>query len=356
MRALLSALLFACCFSSLSADILFLGDTHFGENYQSSPRFNKGVNIIEERGYDHFFENVKHILNQSEVTFANLETPLISTPEKPVSYYKPYLHWSDPAAVPNYLAKYNIKFVSLGNNHVFDYGPQGFEQTVLSLEASGIKWFGAGSNDSAAIEPLITTVGTKTLIVFGGFEYRQKYDTLFDFYSTQDKPGVNRLDTATLNPVIKEYRQKYPGAMIVIYPHWGSNYKPAGATQKEMAHSFIDAGADIIVGHGAHTVQEAEMYMGKWIFYNIGNFIFNAPGRYGSTGAKPYGMMLNLIADGTDFRPVVYPIYTNNKESDYALRLLENEELEDCAEYVFGKEKFVIKFDEHCIKPENRIN
>lgn len=349
MRAVLSVILLVFCTHSLSTDVLFLGDTHFGDNYQFSPLYNKGVNMIEERGYNIFFENVKHILNRSEATFANLETPLISTPETPVSYYKPYLHWSDPIGVPKYFAKYNIKFVSLGNNHVFDYGLQGFEQTVLSLQASGISWFGAGSNDSAAIEPLITTAGNVILIVFGGFEYRQKYDTLYDFYASQNKPGVNKLDTTTLNPVIKEYRQKYPGAMIVIYPHWGSNYKPAGTTQKKMAHSFIDAGADIIVGHGAHTVQEAELFKGKWIFYNIGNFIFNAPGRYSSTSAKPYGMMVSLKIAGSEIQPVIYPVFTNNKESDYSLRLLDDVELEDCADFVFGKTNFFVNYNEHSI-------
>ncbi|HMT11536.1 MAG TPA: CapA family protein [Ignavibacteria bacterium] len=335
------------------ADILFVGDTHFGENYQYSPRYNKGVNIIDEQGYDIFFENVKHVLKDREAVIANLETPLVSSPENPVSYYKPYLHWSDPAAAPVFLAKYNIKYVSLGNNHVFDYGERGYNQTVLSLQTSGIVWFGAGSNDSAAIEPLLTKAGGKTLIVFGGFEYRQKYDTLFDFYASQTKPGVNKLDTLTMNLKIKEYRLKYPEAIIVIYPHWGANYKPAGTQLKAMAHSYINAGADVVIGHGAHTVQEAELYNGKWIFYNIGNFIFNARGRYGSTGAKPYGMMISLNFTASDVRPTIYPLYTNNKESDYCLRLLDDDELDDCAAYVFGDSKYHVDYNAHSITPGN---
>lgn len=340
-------LLFTCCHSR--GDILFLGDIHFGENYQFSPRYNKGVNVITESGYDYFFENVKDILALSEVTFANLETPLISSPEMPVSYYKPYLHWSDPIAAPKFLVKYNIKYVSLGNNHVFDYGAAGFNQTILSLQALGIRHFGAGSNDSAAIEPLVTTTGSHTLIVFGGFEYRQKYDTLYDFYASDNKTGVNRLDTIRLNQQIREYRKKFPAGIIVIYPHWGSNYKPAGENQKSMAHSYINGGADVIIGHGAHTVQEAELYKGKWIFYNIGNFIFNAPGRYASTGALPYGLMVSLKPDGSKLNAAVYPIYTDNKESGYQTRLLDDDELLECAEYVFGRKKYRLNYEERSI-------
>ena len=94
-----------------------------------------------------------------------------------------------------------------------------------------------------------------------------------------------------------QYKMANPDIFIVIYPHWGGNYKPVSDVQKAFAHNWIDAGADIVIGHGAHTIQEIEQYKGKWIFYNIGNFIFNALGRYSSTGAKPYSLMVKLIIE-----------------------------------------------------------
>ena len=127
-----------------SLSVLFLGDTHFGENYQYDPKFNKGENIIEEYGYDYFFENVKDILSSSDITICNLETPLTNNSTSPVSYLKPYLHWSDPVNTVKYFKKYNIMNVTLGNNHVFDQGINGFNETVNSLDTAGIKYFGAG--------------------------------------------------------------------------------------------------------------------------------------------------------------------------------------------------------------------
>jgi len=321
-----------------SLSVLFLGDTHFGDNYQYDPKFNRGVNVINEYGHDYFFENVKNILRSSDVTICNLETPLTKTPA-PVSALKPYLHWSDPDKTAKYLIKYNIKNVTLGNNHVLDQGVTGFTETINSLQNAGINCFGAGNNSVEAIQPLINDVKGVKLIVFGGFEYRAKYDAVYNFYADSLKAGVNRLDTIKLNEQILNYRKYFPDARIVIYPHWGSNYKQVNPRQIAFARSWINAGADIIIGHGAHTVQDIEMYKGKWIIYNIGNFIFNAPGRYQTTRAKPYGLMIRMVFSKDADKILLYPIHTNNKANDYQIRELNEEEFTELEDYLL-KGKF----------------
>ena len=155
------------------------------------------------------------------------------------------------------------------------------------------------------------------------------------------------LDTINLSSQIRSYRKDYPDAIIIIYPHWGSNYKPASDIQRSFAHNYIDCGADYVIGHGAHTIQEAEVYKGKWIFYNLGNFIFNAPGRYRSTRAKPYGMIVNLKVSKNESKNerkiVISPIYTNNNETDYLVRSLDDDEMADFTNYLLnGKYKFKV--------------
>jgi poly-gamma-glutamate synthesis protein (capsule biosynthesis protein) len=63
---------------------------------------------------------------------------------------------------------------------------------------------------------------------------------------------------------------------LVIYPHWGTEYATSpNKKQIQLAHSWIDAGADAIVGHHPHVVQTVEIYKDKYIFYSLGNFIFD---------------------------------------------------------------------------------
>jgi poly-gamma-glutamate synthesis protein (capsule biosynthesis protein) len=59
-------------------------------------------------------------------------------------------------------------------------------------------------------------------------------------------------------------------------PHWGTEYEAIhSASQEKLAHSWIDAGADIIIGSHPHVIQDAEMYKNRPIFYSVGNFVFD---------------------------------------------------------------------------------
>lgn len=353
MKLLLSVfiLLFAGHSYGDSLKILFLGDTYFGESYQTNPGHNDGVNIIEEYGYDYFFENVKILLAESDYIIANLETSLFQSNE--VKYLrKPYSHWSYGEKTCHILSKYKINCVSLGNNHVMDYGPEGLNETIRHLDSNNISYFGAGFSRNEAVKPLVKLfyegADTFRLAIIGGFEDRPNYDTLYNFYATEDKPGVNKINTHEVVEQVKILKEQYKDIFIVFFPHWGKNYKPVMDYQKEIAHNLINSGVDLIIGHGAHTIQETEEYKGKFILYNIGNFIFNAPGRYESTGAKPFGYMAQLV---TSFRSSkkwlrVYPVFTNNLKSNYQLRFFDEDESDEFYKNTFiGKNNVLIRTD-----------
>lgn len=313
------------CYSD-SVSVLFLGDTFFGSTERSSYSYRSSPLFEQTKSYDLFFENIAHILLSSDEVICNLETPL--TDETGIiSSRKPYIHSTDPDSAVKYFNKYNIGYVSLGNNHVFDMGLAGFNQTTNSLSKGNINYFGAGDNTEEALKPQILDNESSRVIIFSGFEYRPNYDTLYHFYAGAKSPGVNMLDTVRLNERIIYYKNLYPDSKIIIFPHWGSNYGDVNDRQIKHAHSWINAGADAVIGHGSHTVQPIELYRNKFIFYGIGNFIFNAPGRYFSTGAKPYGIMLKIIVKDSNTDFILYPIFTDNKKNNYKLRLLNSAEL-----------------------------
>lgn len=331
MLALFSSYLIA---QDKETKLLFLGDTYFGETYQFEPKFNHGVNIIQENGYEYFFENVKELLYSSDYTVINLETPLIK-PLSNVTYSaKPYLHWGDPELSVIYFSKYYIDAVSLGNNHTMDHGTAGFNSTINILSKSNIEFFAAGINTEEASKPLIKNINGFRFAVLGGFEYRKSYDSLYNFYAKDTSGGVNMLDAETISSKIKELKAAEPGIFVIIFPHWGSNYKPANDRQKIIARRLIDAGADLIIGHGAHTLQEIEEYKTKIILYSIGNFIFNAPGRFSSSEAKPYGLACQLLVNDSDISMKLFPFLTDNKETEYRLTPLEDDMLDDCHKFL----------------------
>lgn len=316
-----------------SLSVLFLGDTYFGEAYQQDPKFNRDLNILEVRGYDSFFENVKGLLLGSNFAVANLETPLIDANDVPLSTIGNYVHYADTKTTPEFLTRYNIRAVTLANNHTMDLGSRGLISTVNTLSKSRISSFGAGDNEDEASKPYtaeFTSSGKIYRLYVLGCYWQREFFMKKGFYSGVSKSGVYMLDTVKLGKQIREIKAKDPDSFVVIYPHWGSNYKPANEIQKNAAHYLVDAGADLIIGHAAHTVQEAELYNGKWIFYNIGNFIFNAPGRYRSTKAKPYGLMIQLLLKEGGTTLKIYPVFTDNKKSDYNLRYLNEAEIKDC--------------------------
>ncbi len=321
-----------------SLEILFLGDLDFGESYQSDPKFNSGVNIINKYGYDYMFENIKSLLFESDFTIANLETPLTDSSAPKISLRKLYSHWSRPLQTIEYLKKYNISAVSLGNNHAFDCGAEGLNNTITALKTGGIEFFGAGDNIEQASEPFVKQFvangDTITIAVLTGFEFRKTYDSLFHFYAGKNAPGVNQISVERISQQVKELKDKYRNPFIIIFPHWGRNYGWKTDKQTEDAHKLIEAGVDLILGQGSHMVQEVEKYNGHWIIYSIGNSVFNAPGRYDTPDSNPYsfiaGLIIRNVPGDEELHLRLFPIFTDNLKNDYQTRFLNDEEMADC--------------------------
>src|SRR5690606_33310167 len=83
-------------------------------------------------------------------------------------------------------------------------------------------------------------------------------------------------DTDSAVRMIATLQTEHPDALIVVYPHWGEEYATTSSPrQQSLAHAFIDAGADAVIGSHPHVVQELELYNEKLIAYSLGNFVFD---------------------------------------------------------------------------------
>jgi poly-gamma-glutamate capsule biosynthesis protein CapA/YwtB (metallophosphatase superfamily) len=349
--------------SSSSLKIFFLGDLDFGESYQSDPKFNSGINIKEKFSNDYFFEIMRGLLSTSNLTIANLETPLADSITPKLSLRKLYSHWSSPLQTVECLNKYYIKVVSLGNNHAFDCGTEGLNSTISALQSGGIEFFGAGNNIEQSEKPFIKQFvrygDSITIAVFTGFEYRQTYDSLFHFYAKENSPGVNKISIENISKQIEVLRNEYNNLFVILFPHWGKNYQWKTDKQTETAHELIDAGADLIIGQGSHMLQEVERYNGHWIIYSIGNSVFNAPGRYEYYNAPPYSFIAELVfrinKEDRETHLRLYPVFTDNLKCSYQIRFLNNDEIENCYRILEEKSSDKITFkNEFRLKEANK--
>lgn len=312
-------------------DIFFYGDLEFAESYQARYDVQFKRNVLRQKGYDYTLEKVKHFLNEADLNIANFESVITNEQSSSLTGVKACVHWDDPEIVPELLKRHNMHAVSLGNNHGYDYDRAGLIQTLQSLDAAGVSHFGAGLDEKAAAEPYVknVTLGKQNLnlYVFGGYKYRQDYDKDFHYYAQGSKGGVNLLIPERVNEKIAKIKKEDKDAYIVMFPHFGFDLQKTVQHQREMAHAFIDAGADIVIGHGPHMINEIEYYKGIPIIYSLGNFMFAADFHKKSLD---YSLIAKLsFKKNFGLKPVValYPIYTNEIKNNYQTRPIAKEEL-----------------------------
>jgi poly-gamma-glutamate capsule biosynthesis protein CapA/YwtB (metallophosphatase superfamily)/uncharacterized membrane protein (UPF0127 family) len=203
------------------------------------------------------FLNILDYLKTFDYVIANLEGPISDKGTKVGNKYS----FRMKPEVAEALSNTNIKIVNLANNHIFDYGKIAFEDTLKNLEKNNINYFGN------SYEPLIVEKeGVK--IGFLGFSDFLKYLEV-----KENKIGI-AVANNNLSEIIKKTKEKVD--ILIVSFHWGEEYQElANERQRKLAKLAIDSGADLVIGHHPHVIQDIEKYKDKFIFYSLGNFIFD---------------------------------------------------------------------------------
>lgn len=173
------------------------------------------------------------------------------------------------------LVDLNIDAVSIANNHTFDLGREGLQNTIELLKKNNILFFGAGMNSEEASKPVIIKKKNKSIALLGYCSDSTGYGYLP--IAKDNTSGVNHLN---INKVLQDIRiAKENNDYVFVLPHWGMEhtyFPPVGC--KRDAYRMIRAGADGIIGGHPHRIQPLCSYKGKPIYYSLGNFLF--PDRY----------------------------------------------------------------------------
>ncbi len=215
-------------------------------------------------------------LAQTDLRIVNLECALTLHNKEWSRTRKTFHFRADPDAV-RVLQAAHIDACTLANNHVLDYEERGLRDTLRVLDAAGIRHAGAGANAMEAEAPAL-------LEVHGASPCRVALISCTDnepaFAADAGHPGTNYLDVAldeeTLARVARCIGQAHElGADLVIWAnHWGANFvERPSSLFRDFARKVIELGADVYYGHSAHICQGVEIYKGRPILYDTGDFL-----------------------------------------------------------------------------------
>lgn len=170
----------------------------------------------------------------------------------------------------NVLRVKNCNIYGVANNHIMQHGPIAFADTINTILSTGGDYF--GSNDKKT--HLFIHQGRKVSIT--GLSYRiEEFNFIPSYWHNPE-----------LSEIEKEFKKLPADAFKIIYLHWGNEFVSMPSTnQKQIAHWLIDIGFDLVIGMHPHVLQPYECYQSKYIFYSIGNFVFDMaynPTQFGS--------------------------------------------------------------------------
>lgn len=238
--------------------IHFAGDTIFSGKVEER---------LEKAGYELPYEYVRGLFQNDDLSVLNLETP-VTTGGEPAED-KTFVFKSPPKAIGP-MAQAGVDAVNLANNHILDQGVPGLRDTMKALRKHNVMYVGAGKNSKEAYAPVYLERKGIKIALFGFSRVVPEPG----WVAGANKPGV--ASAYAPEPALNAIQAARGNAdLVFVMTHWGKERTTKLEDhQQELAHAFIDAGADLVIGGHPHVMQGLEQYKGKWIAYSTGNFIF----------------------------------------------------------------------------------
>ncbi len=244
--------------SSSTVILSFAGDCTFANHFED---------FVEDRfGYP--FERFD-LMSKSDISMVNLENSITHRTQK---VKKEFNFKMDPKYLGT-LQSAGIDLVTVANNHIFDYGPQGLLDTIHFLDSVGIKHVGAGRNLAEARRGVLFDIKGFRIGFLGYFGSGTSA-------ATSNQAAVAPRSAPMLIKDIQSLKQIDKADYVVVNIHWGTEKALYPQEwQIILAHTLVDSGADLVVGHHPHVLQGVEKYKNAVIAYSLGNFLFGGNSR-----------------------------------------------------------------------------
>ncbi len=239
-----------------SATIIFTGDLNLAANFEYAAK-HRPIKIFSR--WDS--------IGEYDLMMVNLENAVTRSID---SMDKEFVFKMKPDYLPQ-LRSAGISIVNCANNHAADFGAEGILETIQRLDSAGIRHTGIGRNLSEARKPVILDINGVRIGFLG-------YGGSREFIASRTRPGTTSRSQWLILEDINRLRPQVD--FVVINLHWGEELETEpDSNQIILAHTIIEGGADLIVGHHPHVLQGIERYLGKIVAYSLGNFVFGGNSR-----------------------------------------------------------------------------
>lgn len=264
-----------------SITIQFFGDIMLDRNVAKA---------MGAEGLDYIFTKANgQIFDEADMRIANLEGPF--APAR-VPTTKSIAFRFDPKLAPQ-LKAYGFTAFSLANNHNYDMGRANVAATRDTLAKNNLGYFGDELNEGSQFTWIAVTNTSKSTPLPDQVAF-------IGLHNTYHNPDLKKVEETILDA---QDKARY----TIVNIHWGEEYQRiSNKKQRDLARWLIDHGADAVIGHHPHVIQEMEIYKDKPIFYSLGNFIFD---QYFSVETQE-GLSVSLTLDEGKVKSVkMLPFY-----------------------------------------------
>lgn len=263
--------------------VIGVGDMMLGTNYPSP-------SYLPPNGGKDLLKDVEAVLKDADLTFGNLEGTLLDEGGTPKRCKDPSVCYAfrSPEKYVEHYKNAGFDLLSLANNHSGDFGPYGRTRTKEILREANIGFAGlAGTDESVIIE----RNGTK----FGMAAFAPNVGTC-DIRQISKAQAIVRKLAEEVDVVIVSFHGGAEGASNQHVPKKTETYYGENRGDvHQFAHAVIDAGADIVFGHGPHVTRAMELYKDRLIAYSLGNFC--TYGRFNLKGPAGFAPILKVYVD-----------------------------------------------------------
>ena len=260
----------------LYIDIAAVGDIMLGTNFPDNSTLPSDANAL--------LKPADSLLRNASITFGNAEGVFLNEGGQSKGSGANVYNFRQPESYATILKNYGFDFLSVANNHAYDFGAIGLESTSRIFESIGLKFAGNKTNPYAIIERDGVKIGMVAFAPHNGC------------LNLNELPAVISL--------VKEVKAKCDILMVSF--HAGAEGSKATRVPRqheifydqdrgdvyEAAHAVIDAGADVVIGHGPHVPRALELYKSRLIAYSLGNFCTYA--KFNLKGISGYAPLLTF--------------------------------------------------------------